>query len=127
MSSIAAKTLITEEIKTIVLPEEERCTILHCRNFTKHPTKARIWNSIYLIEEDQTKRKLIKAFKISMMPEWTWFYVYNDYYYFTLVFEGLSKTCQNFYLFEDIPEPGGFYSDTILRNEIDVYQLELKS
>ena len=61
------------------------------------------------------------------MPEWTLCVTNNNRVSFTLVFEGLSKSCTDFYLIEDIPEPGGFYSDPIKRNESDVYVTDVFS
>ena len=116
---------IAEEVKAFVQTEEARSTIVHCRIFSPLPTLARIWKTVYLVEDDGTKVKLIKAFNISMAPNWTLFIVENSYIHFTLLFEGLRKGCTSFYVYEDIPEPGSFYSKTIARNKTDVYETEL--
>jgi hypothetical protein len=112
----------TDKALTELLQQQpERCTILHCRFFTKELCGVRIWPSTFLIENDGRKCKLIKAFNISMMPEWTEHFVVNDFIRFTLVFEGLSKDCLSFYLQEIIPEQYAFHSKEIMRNATDVY------
>ena len=118
---------IADEVKAFVQTEEARTTIVHCRIFSPLPTLARIWKTVYLVEDDGHKVKLIKAFNISIAPNWTLFIVENSYIHFTLLFEGLSKSCASFYVYEDIPEPGSFYSKTIFRNKTDVYDVELFS
>ena len=116
---------IDEEILTYLQTEEERTTIVHCRLSSPFPTLARIWNTTFLLEEDGRRVSLIKAFNISMAPDWTWFVSADGYISFTLLFEGLSKGCQTFQLMEIIDEPGGFYTDKIQRNQTDVYTVEL--
>ena len=116
---------IDEEILTFLQTEEQRTTIVHCRIYSPFPTLARIWNSTYLLEENGNQVQLIKAFNISLAPNWTWFTPESNFFHFTLLFEGLSKGCMFFQLVEDISEPGGFFSDRIQRNKTDVYEVEL--
>ena len=127
METIISKPVvkIDEEIRQFLQIEEQRTTIVHCRIFSPYPTLARIWQSTYLVEENGEKVPLIKAFNISMAPNWTWFITEDGFVCFTLLFEGLSRSCSLFYLFEDINEPGGFYSGKIERNKTDVYVVEL--
>lgn len=113
---------ITEkpEVKTDVkiLESEERQTIVHCSCGDDYA--YRIWPSTFLIERESGRRaKLITAFNISFAPEWT----LNDGRGFTLIFEGLSKTCSVFDLKEIIPQEGGFEVNGIQRNKTDVYQV----
>lgn len=117
---------VDEAVKALVKEQTESCTILHCR-FLSEDTAIRIWLSTFLFEEDGKRKQLIKAFNISLMPQWTLAKPVNNYIHFTLLFEGLSKTCSNFYMLEDIPEPSGFYSESISRNKTDVYQVEVYS
>lgn len=93
---------------------------MHC---TCGETNAyRIWPSTYLVEKGTGhKAKLLTAFNISFAPQWT----YNDGKGFTLIFEGLSKECAVFDLVEMIPFEGGFEFRDILRNNNDVYHLDL--
>ncbi|MEO7523833.1 MAG: hypothetical protein ABIT58_07045 [Ferruginibacter sp.] len=119
--------VIDEAVKLLTKEELEKCTIVHCKLYSSEESMLRIWPSTFLIENDGSRRELIKAFNISLMPDWTVYPSGNSMIGFTLVFEGLSKNCNSFQLLEDIPEPGGFYTDTILRNKTDVYQAEVHS
>ena len=119
------KTKVDEAIFRHLQTEEQRTTIVHCRIYSPYPTLARIWKSTYLVEENGRKVALIKAFNIAMAPDWTWFISNDGFVCFTLLFEGLSKSCHLFSLLEDISEPGGFYSEKIERNKSDVYTVEL--
>lgn len=119
------KVKIDEELLQFLQTEEQRTTIVHCRIYSPLPTLARIWQTTYLIEDDGEKVPLIKAFNISVAPDWTWFITENGYVNFTLLFEGLSKSCRHFHLQEEINEPGGFFSGKIERNQTDVYLVDL--
>jgi hypothetical protein len=119
------KIKIDEEVLQFLQTEEQRTTIVHCRIYSPYPTLARIWQTTYLVEEDGRKVPLLKAFNISMAPDWTWFISEDGYVCFTLLFEGLSRGCHLFRLLEDIDEPGGFFSGKIERNKTDVYVIEL--
>ncbi len=114
----------TEELtKVKTLESEERQTIVHCSISSDEENYAyRIWPSTFLIEHGSGRRaKLITAFNISFAPEWT----LNDGKGFTLIFEGLSKTCALFDLKEIIPQAGGFEINNISRNKTDVYHVNL--
>lgn len=119
------KIKVDEEILHFLQTEEQRTTIVHCRIYSPFPTLARIWKSTYLVEENGRKVSLIKAFNIAMAPDWTWFISGDGLVCFTLLFEGLSKDCHLFHLWEDIDEPGGFYSGKVERNKSDVYVVDL--
>ncbi len=116
---------IDEAVQQLLQVEEESCTIVHCRIFTEEPTMIRIWPQTFLVQDTGNRCKLIRAFNISMMPDWTYFPVKSGFIRFTLVFEGLDKQCRSFELLEDIQEPGAFYSNPIIRNNSDVYQAEV--
>ena len=127
MSTTIAKPQIEidEAIKELIERETERCVIVHCRYFVEELSAVRIWPSTYLIQDNGRKSKLIKPFNIALMPDWTEHFVINDFIRFTLIFEGLSKDCESFYLLEDIREPFAFYSHQITRNKTDVYFTEV--
>jgi hypothetical protein len=109
---------VAEEVKT--LESEERQTIVHCVCDTEGAEAYRIWPSTFLIEHGSThKAKLLHAFNISIAPQWT----LNDGRGFTLIFEGLSKSCTAFDLREIIPQDGGFEVFNIQRNKTDVYSV----
>ena len=116
---------IDQEVKELIQHETERCVIVHCRYFVQEMSAVRIWPTTYLIPDSGPKSKLIKPFNISLMPNWTEHFVINDFIRFTLVFEGLSKKCNSFYLLEDIREPYAFYTKKITRNRTDVYFTEV--
>lgn len=116
---------IDNAIKELIKHQTERCVIVHCRFFSEELSAIRIWPTTYLIQDTGKKSKLIKTFNIALMPHWTRHFVINDFIRFTLVFEGLNKTCQSFYLLEDIEESFAFYSNKIIRNLTDVYYAEV--
>lgn len=116
---------IDREVTELITREPERCVIVHCRFFVEEMSAIRIWPTTYLIPDSGRKSKLIKPFNIALMPDWTQHFVLNDFIRFTLVFEGLSKTCKSFYLLEDIREPYAFYTRKITRNRSDVYFTEV--
>lgn len=114
-------TEIEEQIEVKTLESEERQTIVHCSCEGDGTDAYRIWPSTYLEEHGSDRRaKLITAFNISFAPQWT----LNDGRGFTLIFEGLSKSCKSFDLIEMIPQAGGFEVFNILRNNMDVYHVK---
>jgi hypothetical protein len=58
-----------------------------------------------------------------MYPHWT--HVANGSHTFTLFFEALPGSCTVFDLMEVIPQEGGFLVQGIVRNETDVYRVEI--
>lgn len=101
--------------------EEKGQTIVHC--ICGQDAAYRIWQSTYLIEyASNRKAKLLMAFNISYFPYWT---LKTKGQKFTLIFEGLSKSCTVFDLKEIIPEDGGFEVKHIIRNKTDVYTVEI--
>ena len=111
---------IDEAIRELIAQQPEQCTIVHCRYYTTEPAGVRIWPSTYLVGDDGVRSKLVKAFNISIMPQWTFHFTENDYIRFTLVFEALGESCRKFYLLEDISQPFGFYSEMISQNSSGV-------
>lgn len=113
---------IEVKVEIKVLESEERQTIVHCKCNGPGSEAYRIWPSTFLIEHgNKRKVKLITAYNISFAPLWT----LNDGRGFTLIFEGLSKSCKAFDLIEMIPEEGGFEVLDIKRNKTDVYRVNL--
>ena len=128
MSSITIakpSVVIDEEVKALIAHQTEECTIVHCRYFTNEPTGVRIWPTTFLVEDSGKRCKLIKNFNISIMPEWTFYFIEYDFIRFTLVFEALSRDCMIFNLLEDIPQPFGFYSNKVRKNNSGVYTVEV--
>jgi hypothetical protein len=99
---------------------EERATIVHCS--LSDISHIRIWPTTFLIQQDGTRKKLLQAYNISEFPAWK--FIFGEHT-FTLVFEGLDKSCRVFDLLEDITESGAFYVRGIPRNTTDVYHVDL--
>jgi hypothetical protein len=110
---------------TLLQVGEERQTIVHCtvaNDAGMHETMIRIWPSTWLIQENGLRRKLLFFERISPFPLWT---LVRLPHRFTLVFEGLDDDCARFDLLEDIPQAGGFEVRAILRNQLDVYHVQI--
>lgn len=85
----------------------------------------RIWKSTFLIDAAAGARSaLLHTENISLAPQWT-LIPDNQVFRFLLVFEGLPRACRQFDLLEDIPQAGGFHVKSILRNESDVYHIDI--
>ncbi|MCX6296292.1 MAG: hypothetical protein NTX97_09525 [Bacteroidetes bacterium] len=109
------------EVATETMVAEEGQTIVHC--VCGNDAFYRIWPSTFLIEHGTGKRaKLLTAYNVSFYPQWTPKSIGQK---FTLIFEGLSKTCIVFDLKEIIPEAGGFEVAAIVRNNFDVYTVAI--
>lgn len=117
-----------EKIKPIYKPhiefkpeyQEERATIVHCTIIAAE--RIRVWPTTYLIQEDGTRKQLLQVYNLQPFPEWTW----ADFVHtFTMVFDGLDKSCRIFDLKEIIDQPGAFEVNSIKRNSIDVYIVDI--
>lgn len=109
--------------------EEERQTILHCRLRSPYSCMIRIHPTTFLIEQDGTKRKLISAMDIAVAPAWCEGNFSGGHVHFTLVFEGLGKSCRSFYM-EEYAGPTEnqlFKTEPIRRNQSDVYRVNIIS
>lgn len=101
---------------------------VHCYFHNKWENMLiRIWRTTFLVDEaSHSRSRLIHAENISIAPSWTQIPDGREYS-FLLIFSGLSKSCKQFNLIEEISEPGGFYVSDILRNETDVYHINIAS
>lgn len=113
--------------KVVELPlheaEEKGIVIVHCRFVGEGA--IRIWRSTFLVDHlNNHKSKLLHVENISMAPQWTLIDSSKEFN-FTLYFEGLKKSCKVFDLKEIIPQPGGFYIPSIIRNQEDVYRVQI--
>jgi hypothetical protein len=99
---------------------------VHCYfNNTYKDMLIRIWKSTFLIDQGSGSRsELVHIENISYAPQWT-MVPDNQLFHFLLIFTALPKSCIKFDLLEDIPQSGGFHVRDILRNEIDVYRVDL--
>ncbi len=85
----------------------------------------RIWKTTYLLDRHSSaKAELIHAENITYAPLWT-LIPDKQPFTFLLIFTGLPKSCKVFDLLEQISEPGGFHVGNIVRNETDVYHVNL--
>lgn len=131
-----------ENLPTVIKPEveveafthidaltlEDSFVYVHC-NFRNRWENMliRIWKTTYLVDSfSGTKSKLVHAENISIAPVWTRI-PDGEQYSFLLIFTGLPKSCRQFDLVEEIPEPGGFFIQNISRNDTDVYHIDVSS
>lgn len=107
--------------------QEDSFVYVHCNFQNQYKDMLiRIWKSTYLIDKASGVRsKIVHAENISFAPMWTQIPDGRGYS-FLLIFSALPKSCQMFDLLEDIPQPGGFFIESISRNETDVYHIDLK-
>jgi hypothetical protein len=85
----------------------------------------RIWQTTFLQDTHSTcKASLIHAENITYAPTWT-IVPRHFNYTFLLIFGSLPKSCQVFDLVEEIDQPGKFYVPGIVRNDSDVYHIDL--
>ncbi|MDF2438932.1 MAG: hypothetical protein K0Q95_3308 [Bacteroidota bacterium] len=111
-----------EEVTAVeTLMANENQVIVHC--VCTADAAYRIWPTTFLIEQGSSRKaRLLTAYNISFYPYWT---LKNQGQKFTLVFEGLSRNCIMFDLKEEIPQEGGFHVKSILRNNSDVYTVDI--
>ena len=115
---------VLSSIDPLVL--EDSFVYVHC--YFNNPAEGaliRIWNSTFLVDGGSTaKSKLVHAENISFAPQWT---LIPDFtmYSFLLIFTALPKSCTQFDLIEQIPQPGGFHVKNIHRNQQDVYHINI--
>ena len=122
------KPAVDIETLTSIDPDtlEDSFVYVHCyfRNSSKDML-IRIWKTTYLIDKASGSRsRLVHAENISFAPVWTQI-PDNVRYSFLLIFSALPRSCQQFDLLEDIPQPGGFFIEGITRNQTDVYHIDL--
>ena len=106
--------------------QEESQVIVHCTyTGSMNSDRIRIWASTFLYAKDSShKSELIHVENIAMYPTWMHVDLFQTVN-FTLIFSGLPKHCKLFDMIENIPEPGGFVFENIVRNNSDVYLLEI--
>ena len=121
---VGTSTEVVTATETVTL--EAGHVYVHCyfkNTFTN--MMIRIWKSTFLIDQGSgTKSELVHIENISYAPEWT-AVPDNQLFHFLLIFSALPKSCVKFDLLEDIPQSGGFHVTDIMRNEQDVYRVDL--
>jgi hypothetical protein len=125
-----SKPAVVIEALTSIEPQtlDDSFVYVHCYFRNKGQNMLiRIWKTTFLIDGiSGTRSKLMHVENITMAPVWTRI-PDETTYSFLLIFSGLPKSCQQFDLVEEIPEPGGFHITNISRNQTDVYHIDLSS
>lgn len=86
---------------------------------------VRIWKTTFLVDSASgLKSGLVHAENISIAPLWM-LIPDNVTHNFLLIFAALPKSCSQFDLIEEIPQPGGFHVTNIPRNQNDVYHIDV--
>ena len=131
MSDILTKPKITiaKELKSKIKEQAdlEKQVIVHCKIKTPASLQMgiRIWPTTFLFDHtSEHKSQLVHQENIPLMPGWKSI-PSGSIYTFTLIFNGLPRTCYKFHLIELTPQTGGFESLNIIRNKTDVYTVEL--
>ena len=102
--------------------------VLHflIKNTSTQESGIRIWPTSYLYDlgSDHVS-ELMHVENITMYPTWQWISGLSKTY-FTLIFSGLPKTCDAF-SFKELcaNQAGAWCVDKIVRNNTDVYFLEI--
>ncbi|MEO5979909.1 MAG: hypothetical protein ABIS36_17530 [Chryseolinea sp.] len=122
------KPLVDSQVMAAVSPEMLTDSYIYVHCYFQNEWRdalVRIWKTTFLVDRHSgSKSQLIHAENISVAPLWT-LIADNSTYNFLLVFSSLPKTCKQFDLVEEIPQPGGFHITNIQRNHLDVYHVEL--
>ncbi len=115
--------LVLDIPETLTQLEQENQVILHCSFLAFPGALIRIWPSTFLVpKEGGGKIPLVHAENITYAPTWTQLEGYGVFT-FTLVFNGLPKSCTQFDMVEEIEESGSFHIPDIERNNTDVYRV----
>lgn len=105
---------------------EDAYIYVHC--YFDNPNEGslvRIWKTTFLTDRGSgTRARLLHAENISFAPVWT-LIPDRTTFSFLLIFSSLPKSCKQFDLVEEIPQPGGFHVQNIQRNQRDVYHITL--
>jgi hypothetical protein len=125
---VKAKPFVDMDTLAILHPEllNDSYVYVHCHfNNQWQDMLIRIWKTTYLLDRHSSaKAELIHAENISYAPQWT-LIPDGQPFTFLLIFTSLPNTCRVFDLLEQISEPGGFHVANIVRNETDVYHVDL--
>jgi hypothetical protein len=125
---VKAKPYVDMDTLATLHPElmNEAYMYVHCHfDNTWQDMLIRIWKTTYLMDRHSAaKAELIHAENITYAPQWT-LIPDKQPFTFLLIFASLPKSCTVFDLLEQISEPGGFHVANIVRNEADVYHVDL--
>lgn len=106
--------------------ETEKQVILHCTVKLDRFTHIRIWPTTYLqCSETGYQSKLLHAINIPFTPNMK--RISSGLSNFTLIFGGLPNNCKQFdFIEESLSDKYPFYAKAIIRNQMDVYYLEVQ-
>lgn len=125
---VRAKPTVDPGTQVTLKPEllNDSYIYVHCNFHNRwQGMMVRIWKTTYLIDHSSNARsKLIHAENITFAPAWTAIPDRKPYS-FLLIFESLPASCKAFDLLEDIPQSGGFHVAAIMRNQTDVYHVDV--
>lgn len=125
---VKTKPEIDIEVLSSISPDvlEDSFVYVHCYfDNLGEEMLIRIWRTTFLIDKSSGARSsLVHAENISYAPVWT-VVPGNMMFHFLLIFSALPKSCTHFDLVEEIPQPGGFFVQNILRNTTDVYHINI--
>ena len=135
LEEIETETLIKEpsividtdiQIKLCNEVEEEGQVIVHCTLSLSSFSRVRIWMTTYLFDKHSTHRsRLLHVEGIHVYPQ-EWMQVSLPVVNFTLIFSSLPRHCKVFDMYEQTQgDPGNFSAKAIVRNETDVYHVDL--
>lgn len=124
----AVKPAVDAEILTSLATniDEDSFIYVHCHfDNLGEEMLIRIWRTTFLIDPMSGERaSLVHVENISFAPMWT-MVPGGIMFHFLLIFTSLPKSCRQFDLVEEIPQPGGFCVRNIQRNESDVYHVDI--
>ena len=125
---VKPKPSVDTDVMTSIDPDflEDSFIYVHCHCHSQvEGMLIRIWKTTFLIDTSSGSRsQLVHAENITYAPYWTMI-PDSQAYTFLLIFSALPKSCKQFDLKEEIPQPGGFHITNIPRNETDVYHVNL--
>ena len=126
--SVKTKPEVDGEVLAAIDPHtlEDSFVYVHCYFENQSDDMLiRIWRSTYLIDRSSGSRsELVHIENISYAPMWTMI-PKRGTFSFLLIFSALPKDCLVFDLLEDIQQAGGFFVQSIKRNELDVYHVDI--
>lgn len=117
---------VDEETSTLAASavSVESQVVVHVAVWSDESVNLRIWGSTYLFDTHSGHHsKLVHFENISLAPDWTSIKSALPFN-FTLIFEGLPKSCIQFDLIEIGLGEGCFEFKNITRNQSDVYYVE---
>ena len=106
---------------------KEKQVIIHCNFLNGFESQLiRIWRTTFLNDRHSNHQsKLLHTFNIPVYPIWKQIEPLSSFK-FTLIFSSLPKSCEEFDLYEEIPQSGGFFVGKIKRNKADVYSINIE-